>query len=447
MKRFAAFVLALCLGVGLCGLPTVAAGYDPSTVYTVQAPSAYVVNTDTNLIIYEKDPELQVQAGGLTKLMNIALILTNYGDRLDDITYTQPQAVSDYVYRTDHADIRIGETITLRQAIYCMLLRNANDAAMGAAYSLSGNDLSGWVTQMNALSQKIGTTGSVWTDACGINAGNTTTARDMYLILRYLMGFDAFVEAAGTYSYEMPSNSRHAASYILTGQNKMLNKAGGGGVYRSAIKGGKMDVVGYEKDSGTQSMVSWAVQNGETYIFAVMNSPDTCDQSGNTARRPAMYETARLLDWVYDSFSIRPALDTTQALCEVKVKYSLVSDSLMLYPADSMMTILPSNSDTTVTQKRFNLPEAVAAPVQAGDVVGTVTLLLAGEEIGTVELVAGQNVARNEILFGFAKLQEFFGSTYFRVVVFLSVLAVAAYAVVFGLHAVQSHNSKKISRH
>ena len=88
-------------------------------------------------------------------------------------------------------------TQTYREAIYAMLTRNANEAAMGVAYALSGGDLDGWVAQMNTLSQRIGTTASSWTDACGIDSGNTTCAVDMYLILRYLMSFDAFVEVSG----------------------------------------------------------------------------------------------------------------------------------------------------------------------------------------------------------------------------------------------------------
>lgn len=446
MKRFAAALLAVCLIVPLLALPAQAVGYDPSTVYEVQAESAFVVNTDTNIIIYEKDPERQVAAKGLTKLMTIALILTNYGDALDTTTVTQPLAISDYVQGTSHADIRIGETLTLRQAMYAMMLRNANEAAMTAAYCLSGNDLTGWVSQMNSLSQRIGTTGSSWTDACGIDSGNVTTARDMYLILRYLMGFDAFVEIAGTYNYELPANAKHANSYLIQNQNVMISQSSGGKFYREAVRGGKTDVVGYVKDNGTQSLVSWATQNGETYIFCVMNSPDSCDDFGYSTRRPALYETAQLVDWVYKSFSIQPALDTGEPLCEVKVKYSLDTDTLMLYPADDMMTILPSYSDKTVTQKVFDLPDAVYAPVQQGDVVGSVTLMLAGEAIGTVDLLAGQDVQRNGVLFTVAKLQEFFGSLYFRVVLILSAIALAGYLVWFALNAVREHNSKRIRR-
>ena len=192
MKRIVTLFLSLVLLLSCLCAPA-SALFDPSLFYEVQARSAYVVNTDTNIIVYDKDSSRQVPAGGLTKYMTIALLLTNYADQLDN-TFQMPFAISDYVHNSDNADMRSNETFTYREAVYAMVTRNANEAAMGLAYSLSGGDLAGWVSQMNALSQRIGTTGSTWTDACGLDSGNVTTAVDMYLILRYLMSFDAFVE-------------------------------------------------------------------------------------------------------------------------------------------------------------------------------------------------------------------------------------------------------------
>lgn len=428
MKRIFALLLALAAAVSCFAASAGAVGYDPSAVYTVQAASAYVVNTDTNIIIYEKDSTKQVAAGGLTKYMTIALLLTNYADQLDT-TFTMPFAISDYVYNTDNADMRSGETFTLREAISAMVTRNANEAAMGVAYALSNGDLTGWVSQMNTLSQRIGTTASTWTDACGIDGGNVTNAVDMYLILRYLMSFDAFAEISSEATFTMPAKEKHAKSFVLVSQNVALNKTSGGKFYRSAMQGGMCDVMTYKNDHGNQSYVSWANKNGETYIFCVMESPDTCDAYGYANRRPALYETTQLIDWVFSSFSIQAALDTDIALAEIPVKYSAGADTLQLYPDDSMMTILPSSSDNSVTQKYFHLPDYVCAPVQQGDVVGTVELKLAGETIGVVNLVAGQDVERSPALYTVAKIQEFLGSLYLRVVLAVSALAVAVYAL------------------
>ena len=425
MKRIFALILSFALVLSCLLLPA-GAMFDPSPVYQVQAASAYIVNTDTNIIVYDKDSTRQVSAGGLTKYMTIALVLTNYADQLDS-TFQMPFAISDYVYNTNNADMRSNETFTYREALYAMVTRNANEAAMGLAYTLSGGDLDGWVSQMNVLSQRIGTTNSKWTDACGIDSGNVTCAVDMYLILRYLMSFDAFVEMSGAPAFTMPAKEKHSAPSILVSQNVALSKASGGKYYRSAMQGGMCNVTGYKKDSGTQSYVSWANKNGSTYIFCVMDSPDSCDTLGYANRRPALYETVQLMDWVFDSFSIQAALDTDLALAEIPVKYSTDTDTLQLYPADSMMTLLPSTGDGTVTQKYFHLPDYVCAPIQQGDVVGTVELKLAGETIGVVDLIAGQDVSQNPLLFTFAKIKDFLTSLYLKVVLLLSALAAAIY--------------------
>lgn len=445
MKRIFALLLSFAV-LFSCFAVTAGAMFDPSTVYDVKAQSAYIVNTDTNIIVYEKDSEKQVSAGGLTKYMTIALVLTNYADQLDH-TFTMPFAISDYVHNTDNADMRSGETFTYREAIYAMVMRNANEAAMGLAYELSGGDLAGWVSQMNTLSQKIGTTHSTWTDACGLDSGNTTTAVDMYLILRYLMSFDTFKEISSAPTFTMPAKEKHAKSFVLISQNVALNKTSGGKFYRSAMQGGMCDVMAYKNDNGNQSYVSWANKDGATYIFCIMQSPDTCDDYGYSNRRPALYETTKLMDWVFESFSIQAALDTDQALAEIPVKYSSDTDTLQLYPADSMMTLLPSTGDGSVTQKYFHLPDYAAAPIQQGDIIGTVELKLAGETIGVVNLVAGQDVHQNTLLFTVSKIQAFFHSLYLKVVIVLSLLTLAVYGLWVLLNAWQGRRpSKKIHR-
>ena len=398
MKRIVTLFLSLILLLSCLCAPT-SALFDPSLFYEVQARSAYIVNTDTNIIVYDKDSSRQVPAGGLTKYMTIALLLTNYADQLDN-TFQMPFAISDYVHNSDNADMRSNETFTYREAVYAMLLRNV------------------------------------------------TTAVDMYLILRYLMSFDAFVDISSAPTFTMPAKEKHTKSFVLLNQNVALNKTSGGSFYRKSMQGGMCDVMAYKNDHGDQSYVSWANQDGSTYIFCIMQSPDTCDTYGYANRRPALYETTRLIDWVFQSFSIQPALDTDLALAEIPVKYSSDTDTLKLYPDNSMMTLLPSSGDGTVTQKYFHLPDYVCAPVQQGDVVGTVELKLAGETIGMVNLIAGQDVSRSSLLYSFSKLQEFFGSLYLKVVLVVSAICAIIYVAWVLLNSPHTrHSSKKVHRY
>ena len=73
MKRIFALILSFAVLFSCLVLPA-GAMFDPTPVYQVQAKSAYIVNTDTNIIVYDKDSTKQVSAGGLTKYMPIALL-------------------------------------------------------------------------------------------------------------------------------------------------------------------------------------------------------------------------------------------------------------------------------------------------------------------------------------------------------------------------------------
>ena len=120
----------------------------------------------------------------------------------------------------------------------------------------------------------------------------------------------------------------------------------------------------------------------------------------------------------------------------------------MLYPVDNMMTLLPADGGASLTQQTFHLPDSLAAPITQGDVVGSVTVSIQGEEVGTVDLIAGSNVSRNQVLYTMSRVGEFFSSTYFKVVVIITMITVAVYAFVWVAAMLMALNEegKKMSK-
>lgn len=179
-----------------------------------------------------------------------------------------------------------------------------------------------------------------------------------------------------------------------------------------------------------------------------MQSPDTCDTYGYANRRPALYETTRLIDWVFQSFSIQPALDTDLALAEIPVKYSSDTDTLKLYPDNSMMTLLPSSGDGTVTQKYFHLPDYVCAPVQQGDVVRH-----RGAEAGRRDHRHGQPHRRagrepEQPALLFLEAAGVLRSLYLKVVLVVSAICAIIYVAWVLLNSPHTrHSSKKVHRY
>lgn len=418
-KIFAAALAVVLLAPALATPAAAMSGYDPD--FEVTAEAAYIVNLDTNLVVYEKNSETPLVAGSLTKLMTMILLLKNYQDQLDTITVTAPGYIYDYLYGkgASSADIRRGETHTLRTLLYAMEVQSGNEAAYIVADYMGGGSIDNFVAMMNAEAEAIGCTGTTFTDPCGLDEGNITTARDSYLLLRVAMEYDAFVEAAGVYTWQVPQSSAHDAPYTIISTNRMISSASE--LYRSYTQGGKTGSL----SSGWQNFASWHTQDGETYISVLMHSSD---EIGTT---PAEIETGQLMDWVFATFGVGAALDTTQPISELPVRYATEAESVMLYPVDNMMTLLPREGGAAVTEQTFNLPESLAAPVTQGEVVGSVTISIEGEEVGTVDLIAGSNVSRNQVLYTLSRVGEFFSSTYFKVVVILTMVTVAIYAFVW----------------
>lgn len=419
-KRFAGILAVLVIAVTLALPASAMQGYAPDFEPTAEA--AYIVNLDTNIVVYQKNSDTQLTAASLTKMMTMLLMLKTYQDQLDTITVEMPRTIDDILYGTGAslADIRPGETVTLRNLLYGMELPSGNEAAYIVAFYMGGT-VENFVAMMNEEAKALGCTGTVFTDPCGLDVGNITTARDAYLILRALIQYDAFVEAAGTASYWMPANTQHTEPYIILSTNKMLTQ--GTTYYRSYNQGGKTGSL----NAGWQNFAGWHTQNGETYISVVLHS--AADESVDP--RPALTETGSLMDWVFDTFTIQSALDTTRPITERPIRYSTETDTVMLYPADDMMTLLPSDGGAALTEQTFSLPEYLTAPIEQGDVVGTVTLSINGEKLGTVDLIAGSTVSRNQVLYTLTKVGEFFSGTYFKVVVILTLIVVAVYAFVW----------------
>lgn len=426
MKKFCAILFSFVL-VLIIALPVAAEG-ESSTLAdnapSLTAPAAYVVNLDTNIVVYEKNSETPLSAASLTKLMTTLLLLENYQDQLDSISLTAPSYVYDLIWEqstnASSADIRRGETQSLRNLLYAMLLPSGNEAAYIVADYMGGGSIDNFVAMMNDEAKAVGCTGTTFVDPCGLNPNNITTARDAYLILRALTAYDVFSTVVGTPSYDMGTNDRYTTpgTYIIQTTDKLITNSS---YHRDYTKGGKTGSLGE-----WQNFAGWHSQDGESYISILLNVPYDADPEG---MRPALVETATIMDWVFDTYTIAPALDTTQPITEVRVAYSTQADTVMLYPADNMMTLLPRESGAALTEQVFNVPDQLPAPIKQGDIVGTVTLTIEGETIGTADLIAGSDVSRNQLLYTISRVSLFFSSTYFKVVVILTMLVIGAYLI------------------
>jgi D-alanyl-D-alanine carboxypeptidase (penicillin-binding protein 5/6) len=101
------------------------------------------------------------------------------------------------------------------------------------------------------------------------------------------------------------------------------------------------------------------------------------------------------------------------------------------------------NIDPSSVITKINLPEKVNAPVKEGDVLGNVTVILMGEEVATVDLVAMHDVKRS----GLKYIGHVFGLVMKKPGFIIGSIVFVALVVFYGVLSVMYNNYKRRHRH
>lgn len=383
LKKYFAFLLAGTLLL----TPTVAYGaYLPS--FQPLSRGVYLENTDTGQAILEQSADERMEAGYLTKLMT-ALMTVEYmeenGLSLDEETVALKLYIQNLVYGSANlGGILQGEEVTVRGLLYAMLLQSANEAAMMLGDYIGDGSVGHFADLMNRRAAELGCTGTTFSDPAGFHdddpaQNNWTTPRDMGIIFRQVMENDTLRTILQSRSYDIGPTNRHSSLNQFNYTNALMSTASE--FYYEPVDGGFISVVSGQ-DAGIAVMAS---TGGYGYLLVLLDTP-----GGETLAdtRTTLYSEAKsLLQWAFDSFAVRTVMEKGEIMEEVEVKYSFTTDHMPLATAETFMTLMPNGVDLTSIQKRFDLPEALAAPVEKGLEVGRLHLILADEEIGTVPLV------------------------------------------------------------
>ena len=118
----------------------------------------------------------------------------------------------------------------------------------------------------------------------------------------------------------------------------------------------------------------------------------------------------------------------------------------MLYPKEDVAKLVPNEVDETSIYLRPVLPESVQAPIQPGQEIGYVELLLSGDVIDSVPLVAKDSVSRNQMLYLMHLAKNIFLSPWAFLVYGLIVLLIVLYIIFAIYHNVQKKKHPTINR-
>lgn len=435
VKRVIALTIIFVIAIGQLSVLSVEAAF--KAPFEIVSNAAYMVNTDTGTVVYEKNAHQKVYPASLTKIMTAILALEHIKD-LEGTVVTAPPYVFDELFGlgASTADIRPREEVRMIDVLYGLMLPSACESGSIIADYVGKGSIPDFVAMMNAKAKELGALDTNFTNAHGLfDPAQVTTAYDMFLITQYALTIPLFEKISNTFRYAMPATNIHAKERYITHTNIMLDKNHGGKFYYEGMKGvktGSLPEVG-------KNLVSTVSRDGYNYTLVTIGAP-TADKEGTPYPNNMSYSDAILLyNWALSNFSQQKILNVSETIEEIKITLSSQQDYVTLVPSEDVTTLLPADVGPSAVQRTITAPDSVVAPVKKGDVLGKLELKLSGEVIATQDLVAKEDIKRNEILYYLDIAKRFLYKP--SVIILLVIL----FLLIF-LYAIISLRYKKIQR-
>ena len=412
IRRFIAVFLSALI---LCGVLTVpaAALEDPA----IRAKAALLVEAETGTILYDKNIHDELSIASTTKIMSALLIFEaiDRGElRLDQQVTATATALRGLPEDGSTADIVEGETLTVEQLLYCMLVISANETCNILGETLCGS-VDAFVARMNQRAQELGCKNTHFANTTGLTqSGHYSSAYDLYLITREAIKHEDFMtmeEERVLHSTNALISNWRLAGYLYSGAQ--------------GIKTGSTDAAG-------QCLVSSAVRGSRTLISVVLGAEKVEKENGSGYIVESFTETARLFDWGFDNFAPQQVLDENELIQEVPVALSKQVSTVAVHPAESADAMLPKDLDVSALTRTVTLDnETALAPIAAGDRLGEITVSYGDTTYVTVPLLAVADVSASRFLSLRHAIGEFFSQRSARIAVLALVVLVAALVLWF----------------
>ena len=379
----------------------------------LQCRNAVLVDANYGEVLYSKGAYDKAYPASITKVMTALLVMEalESGQLTTDTVVTVSELAAQKSYANESsADLKAGEQLTVEELLYCLLLPSANDAAKVLAEAVDGS-IEEFVAHMNRKAGELGCQGTHFVNPHGLHDDDHyTTAYDISLFMTAALEYDLFRTIIGTASHTVPATNLSGERLYYNTNGLISNLHYLGYVYDKCI-GGKTG----STDEAGRCLVA-AAEDGDTLLVSVVLGSGPIEQQGYDKLRQGQFtESTKLLKWGFQNFERVTITRGSEPVDKVAVTLSRQADEVNVKPQGSITRTLPKDLDLDKIETEITLfsPE-VEAPVQEGQVLGTMKLSYEGEVYGTLDLVAVTSVERSELLYKKAQFIAFFQQSWVK---------------------------------
>ena len=358
MKRTAAIILSLIL-LAPCSALAV-------EDISVNAPCAVLMEESTGTILYAKGENEERAPASVTKVMTLLLIaeaVDSGAISLDDTVTATARAAS---IGGSQIWLEAGEQMSVSEMIKCVAVVSANDCAVALAEHLCGSE-EVFIARMNERAAELGLQHTNFTNCTGLfdDPEHYTSALDIAVMSRELLSHEWIKDYTTIWM-----DSIRNGEFGLSSTNHLLRSLEG----CTGLKTGWTTLAGY-------CISASAEREGTEYIAVIMGSDSSANRNA---------DASTLINYAFTNWALVPVADS--ALPPVLVSGGVrASVQPVIEGSDH---ILLRRSEASALERNVSLPESVAAPLEEGERLGSLTLSSSGETLVEVPLVSSEAVEK-----------------------------------------------------
>ena len=234
----------------------------------IESEAGIVMDADSGAVLFGQNIHVQKAPASITKILTALVVIEN--SSLDDtITFSH-----DAVYNVEDGSgnknaIEEGDTLSVRDCLYLLLMRSSNQAANALAEHVGGSR-DGFVKMMNEKTAELGCENSHFANPSGLNDDTQlTSVYDMALIASAAYKNDMLLTISKDKSYRLPATKNNPDGVTIQPEHKLLitTDTESPNYYPYAVAG----KTGYTSIAG-QTLVTYAIKDDRRQIAVTMKS-------------------------------------------------------------------------------------------------------------------------------------------------------------------------------
>lgn len=238
---------------------------------------AIVLDAASGAVLHEENADTVSPPASVTKLMTFLVVHDALAAHRIQLTTTITATAADQEMGGTQVYLAAGETFTVEELLYAVMVESANDAAHAFVAIAGGREA--FIAQMNARAKSLGMTNTVFRSPHGLppkskkdSDSDLTSPRDLALLARELVSHTDVLRYSSTRVRPFGQGVR-AEPLPMRNHNKLL----------ASVEGCDGLKTGYTKSAG-YCLVATAQRGAKRVIVTVMGSPDAKTRDAHVKR-------------------------------------------------------------------------------------------------------------------------------------------------------------------